>query len=404
MSSLYDAIGYFTEEKRIMSCLSVTCGTADTEHHALRGVADRAGTPIHEDSIYDLASLTKLFTGLVVMRLREEGKLDLSRPVTEYAPQFGRLAGVTVDQVLGFEVALITPQRVDAQMDVASGLRQLFAMEARPVTGRAYSDMHAMALKYVIEGAAGESYMQVLRRCILKPLGMGNTFAHVPQERLKDCICYDGEHRIEGEKWIVRTGIAPGTPHDPKAHLLMQEGDVCGHAGLFSTRGDMVRLCQGVLKEKVISRESLRYMARNRTGRPLPEGGWTQFLGCQCYVKHPEQYFSEIPLYMSNEAIGLSGFTGHHVAIDPQVGVFTLFLGNRVMDRLTVLVPERGRCRGDYGLAEDGSGQVRWTDGCQRFSSVDYVHQKDAKLHAPIGELLRLPHWRPAGNEWPSCP
>lgn len=401
--SLYDAIGYFTEEKRILSCLSVTCGTADSEYHALRGAADRAGTPIHEGSIYDLASLTKLFTGLMVMRLREEGLLDLHKPITAYAPQFANLGQVTVDQVLGFETALITPQRVDAQPDPEAGLRQLFAIEPRQVTGRAYSDMHSMVLKYVIEGAAGEPYMDVLARCILQPLGMTSTFAHVPRERLGDCICYDGEHRIEGSRWIVREGIAPGTPHDPKAHLLMQEGDVCGHAGLFSTRGDMTRLCQGVLRMDVVSRESLRYMARNRTGRRLPDGSWTQFLGCQCYVKHPEQYFSEIPLYMSRQAIGLSGFTGHHISIDPETGVFALFLGNRVMDRLSVLVPEKGLSRADYGLAADGSGQVRWSDGRLLFSSVDYVHQKDAKLHAPIGALLRLPPWNPAGSGWPSC-
>lgn len=403
MNALYDAIGYFTEEKHILSCLSVTCGTADSEHHALRGVADRAGTPIHEGSIYDLASLTKLFTGLMVMRLREEGLLDLSRPVTAYAPQFAHLDEVTVDQVLGFEVALITPQRVDTQPDREAGLRQLWAIEPRPVTGRAYSDMHAMVLKYVIEGAVGESYMDALARRILQPLGMTSTFAHVPEGRVGDCICYDGEHRIEGSRWIVREGIAPGTPHDPKAHLLMQEGDVCGHAGLFSTRGDMTRLCQGVLRMDVLSRESLRYMARNRTGRCLPEGGWTQFLGSQCYVKHPDQYFSEIPLYMSDQAIGLSGFTGHHISIDPEVGVFALFLGNRVMDRLSVLVPEIGKTRADYGLASDGSGQVRWSDGRLLFSSVDYVHQKDSKLHAPIGAVLNLHHWRPAGSEWPSC-
>lgn len=401
---LYDAIGYFTEEKHILSCLSVTCGTAQSETHALRGVADRAGAPIHEESLYDLASLTKLFTGLMVMRLREEGLLDLSRPVTDYAPQFARLGGVKVDQALGFEVALVTPERIDTQPDRAAGLRQLLAVEPRPVVGRAYSDMHAMVLKYVIEGAAGERYMDALNRRILQPLGMVSTFARVPESRLADCICYDGEHRIEGARWIVREGIAPGTPHDPKAHLLMQEGDVCGHAGLFSTRGDMTRLCQGVLRMDVVSRESLRCMARNRTGRRLPDGSWTQFLGCQCYVKHPEQYFSEIPLYMSDQAIGLSGFTGHHVGIDPETGVFTLFLGNRVMDRLSVLVPETGRCRADYGLAEDGSGQIRWSDGRLVFSSVDYVHQKDAKLHEPIRGLLRLPHWRPAGNEWPSCP
>lgn len=398
------AIGYFTEEKHILSCLSVTCGTAETQQHAQRGVADRAGTPIHEGSLYDLASLTKLFTGLMVMRLREEGLLDLSRPVTDYAPGFANLGEITVDQVLGFEVALITPERIDTQPDREAGLRQLFAVEPRPVAGRAYSDMHAMVLKYVIEGAAGECYMDALARRILRPLRMESTFAHVPESRVGDCICYDGEHRIEGERWIVRQGIAPGTPHDPKAHLLMQEGSICGHAGLFSTRSDMTRLCQGVLRMDVVSRESLRYMARNRTGRPLPDGSWTQFLGCQCYVKHPDQYYSEIPLYMSDQAIGLSGFTGHHIGIDPETGVFTLFLGNRVMDRLSVLVPEKGRSRQDYGLAPDGSGQVRWSDGRLLFSSVDYVHQKDAKLHAPIRELLRLPHWRPAGNEWPSCP
>ncbi|MBE5803623.1 MAG: beta-lactamase family protein [Clostridiales bacterium] len=401
---LCDAIGYFTEEKRILSCLSVTCGTAESEYHAMRGVADRDGAPVHEGSLYDLASLTKLFTGLMVMRLREEGLLDISRPVTDYAPQFTKLDGVSVDQVLGFEIALVTPERVDTQPDREAGLRQLFAVEPRPVTGRAYSDMHAMVLKYVIEGAAGERYMDVLSRRVLRPLGMESTFAHVPESRLRDCICYDGEHRIEGERWLVREGIAPGTPHDPKAHLLMQGGDVCGHAGLFSTRGDMTRLCQGVLRLDVVSRESLRYMARNRTGRRLPDGGWTQFLGCQCYVKHPEQYYSEIPLYMSDQAIGLSGFTGHHIGIDPVTGVFTLFLGNRVMDRLTVLVPAQGRSRADYGLAEDGSGQVRWSDGRLLFSSVDYVHQKDSKLHAPIRALLRLPHWRPEGNGWPSCP
>lgn len=404
MSTLKEAIGYFTEEKHILACLSVTCGDAVSAHHALGGVVDRQGTPLQESSVYDLASLTKLFTGLAVMRLKEEGLLDLSRPVTDYAPLFRALRDVTVDQVLGFEIGLTTPGRVDAQADPAAALDCLHGIMPGPVLARAYSDMHAMVLKYVIEGAAGESYMQVLSSRFLTPLGMDSTFAQVPPERTADCILYDGEHRIEGEKWILRQGIAPGTPHDPKAHLLMQKEEVCGHAGLFSTRGDMTRLCQGILKGKVLGRDNLRRMARNRTGRPLPDGGWTQFLGSQCYVKHPQQYFSEIPLYMSPGAIGLSGFTGNHLSVDPETGVFALFLGNRVLDRLTVLVPEKGLSRKDYGLNEDGSGQVRWTDGSLLFSSVDYVHQKDAKLHAPIGELLRLPHWRPEGSEWPSCP
>lgn len=402
--TLEEGISYLVSEKRMLACLSVTYGTATEEHHTMQGVADRQGNPIHEGSLYDLASLTKLFTGLLVMRLREEGRMDLSRWITDYAPQFTALSDVTVGEVLGFQVALITPERVDTQPNAQEGLRQLFAAEARPVTGRHYSDMPAMVLKYVIEGAAQESYMDALTRRILQPLGMENTFAPVPESRQGDCLCYDGEHRIEGSRWLVRQGITPGTPHDPKARLLFQGGEVCGHAGIFSTRGDMTRLCQGLLAGKVISRESLTLMAKNRTGRPLGDGRWTQFLGYQCYVKHPDQYYSEIPAFMSHQAVGMGGFTGHHLCIDPATGVFELFLGNRVMDRLTVLVPEEGRCLTDYGLEADGSGRLRWTDGTLLASSVNYVHQKDARLHAPIGQLLHLSPWQPVGNEWPACP
>ena len=87
---------------------------------------------------------------------------------------------------------------------------------------------------------------------------------------------------------------------------------------------------------------------------------------------------------MGTEAIGLSGFTGHHIAIDTEHGRFSLFLGNRVLDRLTMLIPEKGRRLVDYGLHEDGSGTLLWPNGERIDSSVDYVHQKDAQLHRRI--------------------
>lgn len=391
-----NAVKYFTQTTHIMSCLTIACGTATAILTASDG-------DVTARSLFDLASLTKLFTGLTVMRLHEEGRIDLSAPAARYAPQYMGLNGVTVDQLLGFEVALTTPQRVDTQPDRESGLTQLRTVAASPQgTGRYYSDMHAMVLGEVIEGAAGMPLYEAFRRYILDPLAMCDTFAAVPRDRLADCVSCDREHRIEGSRWIIRDGVAPGTPHDPKARLLSPDGaHLCGHAGLFSTRDDMVKLCRGVLRGEVVSRESLRAMARNRLGRPLPEGGHTQYLGSQCYVKHPNQYYSEIPVYMSDRAIGLSGFTGHHISIDPETGVFALFLGNRVHDRLSVLIPEEGRSLSDYGLAPDGSGQIVWPDGHLVYSSVDYVHQKDEHLHRPIAAALRLPPWRKADSEWP---
>lgn len=397
MNELEQALQWFVEEKRIMACLTVTGGTADSECHAACGrirekEASGEDVPLGEDTLFDLASLTKIFTGMAVLRLREEGLLDLSRPVTDYAPQFVRLGEVSVEQVLTFSVGLISPERIDAQPDRAAGLRQLFLTAAQPLgTGRYYSDMHAMVLKYVVEGACGEGFFDCLRRRILLPLGMADTFAHVPAAERRRAASCDLEHRIEGARHILRRGVAPGAVHDPKARLLSREGeDLCGHAGLFATRGDMVRFCQGVLRGRVLSRESLRFLARNRTGRPLPGGGYTQYLGCQCYVKHPDQFFSEIPVYMGEQAFGLSGFTGHHLAIDPERGLFSLFLGDRVLNRLTVLRPPAGLSLTDFGLDAAGFGSLTWDDGRTVFSSVDYVHQKDARLHAPLARMLGL--------------
>ena len=390
--TLQDSIRYFTEETHIMPCLSVACGDAGRFVCDRGGMQDENGTPLTERSLFDLASLTKLFTGLAVMRLHEEGRLDLTRPVTAYAPQFAHLADVTVAQVLGFEVALTTPGRVDAQKTPAEAQQTLFAIQPGPVTGRAYSDMHAMVLRHVVEGAAQETLLDEVQRVILNPLGMADTFCVVPENRLTDCVRYDREHRIERGRYILREGLAAGIPHDPKAARLYP--DFAGHAGLFSTTADMVKLCQGLLQEKVVSRSTLVEMSRNRTGFRRADGSYQQYLGAQCYVLHPVQYFSEIPVYESECAIGLSGFTGHHVSVDVGTGVFALFLGNRVLNRLTVLLPEEGKSITDYGLNPDGTGQVLWPDGSLVWSSVDYVHHKDVHFHRAVASELGLPPLR----------
>ena len=390
---LEDVLDYYLNQTHISACLSLAGGTAERAVTAMGG-------DVRLHSLYDLASVTKLFTGMAVLRLREEGLLDLTRPVTAYAPQFTELSGVTVDAVLGFEVSLLTPERVDTQKTPEDGLRQLFAIRPGDVPARAYSDMHAMVLKYVVEGAARESYMNVLQNRILTPLGMSETYQPVPEHRRGDCLSFDREHRIERGQYILREGVAPGTPHDPKARTLWPEP--CGHTGLFSSLPDMVKFCQGVLKGDVLSRESLRFMARNRTGRRREDGTWTQFLGSQCYIRHPDQYFSEIPVYESPSAIGISGFTGHHLSIDPETGVFALFLGNRVLNRLTVLMPEPGKTCADYGLNPDGTGQILWPDGERVWSSVNFAHHRDKHFHASLASALGLRAWQPpAGCEWP---
>ena len=370
--------------------MSVGFGTAGLSRFVLGGTADEKETPITPEHIFDLASLTKLFTGLLLMRLHEKHLVDLDAPVTRYAPMFAFLDELTVRQTAWFERSLQTPERIDAQPDRSSGLRVLYNCRPSENGPRAYSDIHAMVIKYVLEGASGLSYMELLRREILEPLGMKNTFCRVPDSLRGLCVSTDREHRIEKDRYILRDGILPGTPHDPKARVLNLKGDDCpGHAGLFSTAGDMAKLCRGVLSYRVISPASLALMAENHVGRPLPGGGYTQYLGCLCYVRHPDQYYSETPAFMSDSAIGLSGFTGNHLAIDPEKGIFEFYLGSRVLNRLSVLIPQDGKTLTDYGLNKDGTGSVRWPDGSQVLSSVAYVHLKDEHLHRETGLALR---------------
>ena len=156
--TLQDTVRYFTEETEILPCLSVTCGGAGLCVQARGGVINEQGTPVSDRTLFDLASLTKLFTGLLTMRLWEEGKLDLTRPVTDYAPQYRYLSDMPVEKVLGFEIGLTTPERIDTQKTPEAAKQQLWAVQPGEIRGRAYSDIHAMVIRDVIEGAAQSEY------------------------------------------------------------------------------------------------------------------------------------------------------------------------------------------------------------------------------------------------------
>ena len=381
-AQLQKAVQFFVEQSQVLSCLHLSCGNRENTWYSLGGVRNHRGERLEKDDLFDLASLTKLFTGVLVMKLKEEGRLDPDGMVTDYAPAFSRLGGVRVREILGFETGLRTPVRVDSCCSREEALRVLREIEPVERGSRAYSDMHAMVLHDVLEGAGGDSYMRILKTRILDVLGMDSTFCRVPGEFLPRWVDVSGGCRIEQGVWKRDEGPEPGRPHDPKARILWDGEDCPGHAGLFSTAGDMVRLARGLLGGQILSMESLREMSVNRTGRLLSDGTYTQYLGYQCYVRHPQQVHSEVPAFMSEHSFALSGFTGHHLSLDVDRGMFVLALGNRVMGRLTMLQPMPGETMEDYGLSPEGRGKVLWTDGREVISSVRYVYLRDRYMHA----------------------
>ncbi len=405
MQTLLRNMRFLCDETRMLTGVSVAYGTPDQSESARYGRAQEAVLedgafvprvrPLEPDSIYDLASLTKLFAAVLCMMLVEEGKLALDEPVTAVDPRFVHLSGVTVADVLGFTVSLQTPGRIDTAPTREEAFARLFAVtpcELPPV--RVYSDINAMVVKYVIEARAGMPLAEALQTRILDPLGMRETFAVVPDALKNRCVCYNYEHRIAKDQYILRTDTPLGAPHDPKSLMLSDGGrDLCGHAGLFSTQADMIRFAQALLRGKVISRDSLLAIGTNRTGRPNADGTHRQYLGYLCFTKHPNQHLSEVPPWMSERSIGLSGFTGNHLSLEPNLGRFVLFLGNRCHMRVSNIQPPDGGSLTDYGLDARGVGIVAWPDGRQVPSSAKYVYFKDEMLHAPIERRMRELGW-----------
>lgn len=393
------------DDLRMLTGLALAYGTADKSESVRYGRAQEVTLadgqwiacerPLTADSLYDLASLTKFFMSVMCMILVERGMLRLDECVDEIDPRFEHLRRVTVFDTLCYRVCLQTPGRIDDAPDREEGLRRLFAVRVAPSPSvRIYSDINAMVIKYVIEAKTGLPLYDALRRFILSPAGMRETYAAVPTDCLPRCVCYNYEHRIAGERYILRTQIALGEANDPKAQLLSDSGrDLCGHAGLFSTCGDMTRFAQALLAGELISPASLAEIAADRTLRRNPDGTYRQPLGFLCFARHPEQRLSEVPAYMSDRALAISGFTGNHFALDPQTGCFELLLGNRCHARVSHIVPPEGVTLAHYGLDERGAGLVPWPDGRKVPTSARYVYLKDALLHEPAAARMRALGW-----------
>jgi len=404
MEHLLDKMRYLCDETRMLTGITAAYGTSSKSEYALYGRAQECKLqdgrfipfvrPLQEDSIYDLASLTKLFTSVMAMILVERGILSLHEYIGEIDVRFIHLRNVTVLDTLCYRVCLQTPGRIDSAPSREEGLRRLFGVQTAPSPAvRIYSDINAMVMKYVIEAKTGMAFYDAVSRYILSPARMNETYARVPDEKLGRCVCYNYEHRIVRDAYTLRTDTHAGIPHDPKAMLLGADGDLCGHAGLFSTRADMVRFAQALLRGELITRESLLEIATNRTGKYNADGTYRQPLGFLCFTKHPLQRLSEVPAHMGAHALGISGFTGNHLVLDPDLDCFEVFLGNRCHSRVSHITPPDGAALERYGLDESGAGLVLWPDGRLVPSSAKYVYQKDACLHEPIVQRMHRLGW-----------
>ncbi len=276
--------------------------------------------PMEADSVFDLASLTKaVATATSVMLLVERGQVRLSDPVGKHLKELDREAtrGVTVEQLLTHAAGFVPDNSIkDYEQGEAEAWRRLLALDPQKKPGEAfqYSDVNFELLGKLVERVDGRPLERFFAEEFAAPLGLNDTMFR-PTDALRGRAV--ATEQRDGA-WLV------GEVHDPRAALL---GGVAGHAGLFSTAGDLTRYAQmmlggGALDDvRVLSPLTVRELIRPRTVAEARRGaGWD--------IRSP--YSKNRGDFYSDSAFGHGGFTGTAMWIDPKLDLFVIFLSSRL--------------------------------------------------------------------------
>jgi serine-type D-Ala-D-Ala carboxypeptidase len=287
---------------------------------------DEDSPEIRPDTIYDLASLTKvLATTAMAMILFEGGRLSLDEPLAETLPEFVTLVpkhqqelrrSVTIRMLLAHASGLPAYEKL---FEFVGNREELIRaalttpLKAAPGTRAEYSDIGFILLGEAVERKAGIALDVFARREIFSPLSMRQTYFNPPPALKLTIPPTENDHRF-------RSRVIQGEVNDENAYLM---GGVAGHAGVFATAGDVARFAECMLRggAPILHPETIKLFTRRdvlpaRTSRAL---GWDT----------PSRPESSSGRFFSSLAFGHLGFTGSSLWIDPGRKLSVTLLTNR---------------------------------------------------------------------------
>ena len=305
---------------------------------------------VNDSTVYDIASITKIAaTTLAVMKLYEEGKLDIEKPLGTYCDRAkgSNKENLLIKDILQHRAGLVawipfykeTLPYVDsiycAKSDSAFCIKvadKLFMLRANkdtiykrvfdsPLDTRTYrySDLSMILMQLVVEQVSGMPLDEYVSKTFYQPMGIKHIGYNPWKNGNTDNIAPTQEDRLFRKQELC------GYVHDPAAAML---GGVSGHAGIFSTAGDLANLMQmlndgGIyegtqyLKSETIQKFSSYQRSDSRRGLGFDK---PDFSGKT----------SPASTLGSRLMFGHTGFTGTCVWVDPQYDLVFVFLSNRI--------------------------------------------------------------------------
>jgi uncharacterized protein YbbC (DUF1343 family) len=297
-----------------------------------RRAIDPAPEPMTADTIFDVASLTKVVaTTTSMMKLIEEARVRLSDRVSTFVPGFERYnkGDITIRHLMAHTSGL----RPDVDLgDPWVGYDRAIelAMEEVPTAPAGerfvYSDINYFLLGDIVRRVSGLPLDRYAKTHVFEPLGMKDT-GFLPDPSLRARIA--PTERCTAYGWPCEgpdMQMLRGTVHDPTARRM---GGVAGHAGLFSTAADLSIFARMLLNggvydgTRILAPLTVAKMTSPVSGLGDPN---VRGLGWDIDSSFSSNRGELLPL----GSFGHTGFTGTSMWIDPLTRAFVIFMSNRL--------------------------------------------------------------------------
>ncbi len=350
-------IDEIVNEKKHSTGISVAFGNLQSKKVYFVG-SNGNGQEMNKDTLFDLASITKFFLAVVYLKLNELEQVDLGKCVSFYSTRFPNIGSVRIGQLLSYNVHLETDSRIDKCNDYYKAIGLLENVKFQEIEGQEYSDIPAMVLAELLKDITGKSFGNLFDKYIKVPVGLNKTTWKYKEIDLLNCCSY------ENEIWVVNNEICKknnpvGLVNDPKARVISNGNELCGNAGLFMNTDDITKFCEALLLEKILNKESLHKLVEGAGKRLCSD---KQTYGYLCYRKYNNPVQTEVPVFMSDNAIASAGFTGCYLLIDFDNKVFVFIGANKLNGRVSKVL---------------GSDYKLFKDNCDEIITTDYVYKRD---------------------------
>lgn len=271
--------------------------------------------PVDEDTLYDLASLSKVVsTTTCILQLIEKGYFTLDTKVSDILADFPHKE-ITIQQLLAHSSGIIPDDKEYRKCHGKEELWKFFRdkdLIYEPGSRVEYSDFGFIALGFVIEHFVG-NLDQYARKSIFEPLKMLRT-AYCPDD-IVNCAATE----VTEERGVIR-----GIVHDGKA---MRLGGVSGNAGLFSDVKDLSRFVRMIMNDGEL--DDARILKAETAG--LLRNSYTQGLNINrtlgWLIADPS---NPVGQYASRHYLFHTGFTGTSIYIDLDKKISVILLTNRI--------------------------------------------------------------------------